>query len=75
MWAYLGTAAVLWGAKKIGDGSIAGWIWFMVGDLLWIIEGIKIFEKSNNSSVIICEVLFFILHVRGLLKWKKSSKK
>ena len=73
MWAYLGTACVLYAAKLVGDKKISGWLWFMIGDLLWIIEGIKIQQGSGNPSVIICETLFLFLHFRGLLKWRKKS--
>jgi hypothetical protein len=74
MWAYLGTIAVLWGAKLVGDKKLAGWLWFIFGDLLWIIEGIKIQQASGNPAVIVCELLFLILHIRGYMKWKSLRR-
>jgi hypothetical protein len=74
MWAYLGTVAVLWGAKKIGDKRLSGWLWFILGDLLWITEGVKILWAGGGQAVIICEILFLILHIRGYLQWKKRLR-
>lgn len=74
MWGYLGTAAVLWGAKLIGDINIKGWFWLIFGDILWIVEGIKIQIASNNPVVIICEILFLFLHIRGWFRWTKKLR-
>lgn len=73
MWGYIGTAFVLYGAKKIGDKSIRGWEWLILGDIFWIVEGVNIFKASGNPSVIICEILFLFLHIRGLMKWSKTK--
>lgn len=70
MWAYIGTLLVLLGAKQLGDRKTRGWLWFMLGDLLWISEGVKIYGDSANPSVIICETLFLILHIRGFIQWR-----
>ena len=72
MWAYAGTAAVLWGAKRVGDKRLSGWLLFCVGDILWTVEGVKIWSATGNPSVIVCELLFLILHIRGYVKWKKE---
>lgn len=71
MWALIGTACVLWGAKRIGDKKRGGWLWFMLGDILWIVAGYKL----GSWEVMGCEALFLILHARGFMKWKPDEKK
>lgn len=65
---WLATVAGLTGVYLIGSKKRIGFLIMMVASLSWLTVGFLI----QSLALILGSAVFFSLHVRGWLKWKRS---
>lgn len=67
---WLATFAGLTGVYLIGSKNRYGFLVMMVASLSWMTVGFMI----QSYALIIGSLVFFGLHVRGWLKWRRDSR-
>ncbi|MGE3465754.1 MAG: nicotinamide mononucleotide transporter [Pyrinomonadaceae bacterium] len=68
---WLATVAGLSGVYMLGNKNRIGFLVMMVASLSWMTVGFLI----GSIALILGSVVFFSLHVRGYLSWRRSEKK
>lgn len=67
---WLATILGLTGVYLIGNKNKIGFIIFMGASLSWVLFGVL----TGSIPVIIGSSIFFMMHLRGLLKWNRDAK-
>lgn len=67
---WFATACGLTAVFLLGNKNKFGFLVFMMASLSWIAFGIHI----GSYAVITGSSIFFIMHLRGFLKWSKDEK-
>jgi nicotinamide riboside transporter PnuC len=67
---WLATMAGLTGVYLLGSKNRYGFLVMMVASLSWLTVGIFI----GSLPLMLGSVVFFSLHVRGWLKWKREAR-
>jgi nicotinamide riboside transporter PnuC len=65
---WVATVCGLTGVYLIGSKNRLGFIVMMLASLSWLIVGFMI----GSWALILGSMVFFSLHVRGFLKWRRS---
>jgi hypothetical protein len=68
---WLATACGLSGVYLLGSRNKIGFILFMAASLSWAIFGVL----SNSIAMTIGSSIFFIMHLRGFLNWRRTENK
>ena len=66
---WLATACGLTGVYMLGDKNKIGFVLFMVASLSWVTFGVL----TNSIAVIIGSSIFFIMHLRGFIRWTRQG--
>lgn len=66
---WLATVCGLTGVYLLGNKNKFGFLAFMLASLSWITFGIL----TNSVAVIIGSSIFFLMHLRGWLSWRKAE--
>ncbi len=67
---WLATAAGLSGVYLLGNRNRIGFLVMMVASLSWMTVGFLI----NSVALILGSIVFFSLHVRGFLAWRREER-
>lgn len=67
---WLATAAGLSGVYLLGSKNRYGFLVMMVASLSWMTVGFLI----NSIALILGSVVFFSLHLRGYLAWRRNER-
>ncbi|MBC7901560.1 MAG: nicotinamide mononucleotide transporter [Saprospiraceae bacterium] len=67
---WLATLSGLTGVYLIGSKNKYGFLIMMIASLSWMTVGFMI----DSLALILGSAVFFSLHVRGWLKWKKDAE-
>ena len=67
---WVATVAGLTGVYLIGNKNKFGFLIMMVASLSWMTVGFMI----GSLALILGSTVFFSLHVRGWIKWKKEAR-
>lgn len=67
---WLATAAGLSGVYLLGNRNRIGFLVMMVASLSWMTVGFLI----NSIALILGSIVFFSLHVRGFLAWRREER-
>jgi nicotinamide riboside transporter PnuC len=67
---WLATAAGLSGVYLLGNRNRIGFLVMMVASLSWMTVGFLI----SSLALILGSVVFFSLHVRGFLAWRREER-
>lgn len=67
---WLATVAGLTGVYLIGSKNKYGFLIMMIASLSWMTVGFMIW----SLALILGSAVFFFLHVRGWLRWKKEAR-
>lgn len=67
---WLATVAGLTGVYLIGSKNKYGFLIMMIASLSWMTVGFMI----QSMALILGSAVFFSLHVRGWLRWKKEAQ-
>jgi len=65
---WLATVCGLTGVYLLGSRNRHGFLLLMVASLSWLTVGVMI----QSLALIIGSVVFFAMHVRGWINWRKS---
>ncbi len=68
---WLATVCGLSGVYLLGNKNKIGFVLFMVGSLGWAVFGVL----SGSIAMTIGSLIFFTLHLRGFLSWKRIENK
>ncbi len=68
---WLATVCGLSGVYLLGNKNKIGFILFMIGSLSWAVFGVL----SGSIAMTIGSLIFFTLHLRGFLSWKRTENK
>ncbi len=66
---WLATVAGLTGVYLLGNKNKYGFLVMMIASLSWMTVGFMI----ESAALIFGSVIFFSLHVRGWIKWKREA--
>jgi nicotinamide riboside transporter PnuC len=66
---WLATVCGLSGVYLLGNKNKVGFILFMIGSLSWAVVGFLI----ASIAMTIGSLIFFALHLRGFLSWRKTE--
>ncbi len=58
------------GIYFLGNKERKGFIAMMLGNASWILIGIL----ASSMAMIVANVVFIVMYLRGLLKWQKSQE-
>ena len=67
---WLATVCGLTGVYLIGSKKKVGFLIMMVASLSWLTVGFMI----QSFALIVGSAIFFMLHVRGWLKWRNEAR-
>ncbi len=67
---WIATVAGLTGVYLIGSKNKYGFLIMMIASLSWLTVGFMI----NSLALILGSAVFFSLHVRGWIKWKREAR-
>jgi len=67
---WLATVCGLTGVYLIGSKNHYGFLIMMIASLSWMSVGFMI----GSSALIVGSAIFFGLHVRGWMKWRRDSR-
>jgi Nicotinamide mononucleotide transporter len=67
---WLATASGLLGVYLLGNKNKIGFLLFMVASVSWITFGIM----TGSIAVMIGSSIFFVMHFRGFLRWRKEAE-
>ena len=67
---WLATVCGVSGVYLLGNKNKFGFILFMAASLSWTVVGLFV----GSWAMITGSSVFFILHLRGFLSWRKSEK-
>ncbi len=67
---WVATMCGLLGVYMLGNRNKIGFIVFMLASMSWVIFGIM----TGSVAVIIGSSIFFLMHLRGFLKWNREAK-
>lgn len=67
---WLATAAGLSGVYLLGNRNRVGFLVMMIASLSWMTVGFLI----NSIALILGSIVFFSLHVRGFLAWRREEQ-
>jgi nicotinamide riboside transporter PnuC len=67
---WLATVCGLSGVYLLGNKNKVGFILFMIGSLSWAVVGFLI----ASIAMTVGSLIFFALHLRGFLSWRKTEK-
>ncbi|HBE82457.1 MAG: nicotinamide mononucleotide transporter [Blastocatellia bacterium] len=67
---WLATAAGLTGVYLLGNRNRLGFLVMMIASLSWMTVGFLI----SSIALILGSVVFFTLHVRGFLAWRREER-
>lgn len=67
---WLATAAGLSGVYLLGNRNRVGFLVMMIASLSWMTVGFLI----NSIALILGSIVFFSLHVRGFLAWRREER-
>lgn len=67
---WLATACGLTGVFLLGNKNKLGFLIFMMASASWVTFGFIV----KSPAVVIGSSIFFIMHLRGFLKWRRDER-
>lgn len=67
---WLGTVCGLTGVYLLGNKNKYGFALFMIASLSWLVFG----ALTSSVAMMIGSSIFFLMHLRGFLNWRKAEK-
>lgn len=67
---WLATACGLTGVFLLGNKNKYGFLIFMMASASWVTFGVM----TGSLAVIIGSTIFFVMHFRGWLKWRRDER-
>lgn len=67
---WVATAFTLTGIYLLGNKNKAGFFSMMMANICWGVIGVM----AHSYAMIIANIVFFAMNIRGIIRWRKMAK-